>query len=77
MLRLGHIVIDLKKENEELQARVIPSTPIEMITEHGSRIDTMTIHMEKIKKFANSIAKAITKYWTNIVQDEQLQQLGA
>ena len=29
VLRLGQIVVDLKKENEELQARAVPSTLLE------------------------------------------------
>ena len=43
VLWLGKIVVDLKKENEELQAYVVPSTPPEQVTEHRSIIEEATM----------------------------------
>ena len=72
VLRLGQIVVDLKKESEELQARAVPST----LLEHRSKIKEATAQLEELEKLGKSLVKAMTRFWMRVVQDDQLKQLG-
>ena len=57
---LGQIVTDLKKDNEELQAHTVLSTPPEQVMESRSNIEDMTSHIEDCEKMAKEMAKETT-----------------
>ena len=52
IVQLGQIVRDLKKDNEELQAHVVLSTPPKEIIESRSNIEDMKSHIEDCEKMA-------------------------
>ena len=61
----------------ELQACTIPSVPPKNVAKCISKIDEAITLLEELEKITNSIPKAMTQFWMRVVQDDQLQQLGA
>ena len=57
---LGQIVTDLKKDNEELQAHTVLSTPPKQVIESRSNIEDTTSHIEDCEKMAKEMAKETT-----------------
>ena len=72
VLWLGQTVSDLKRENEELQARVVLSTSPELVAQERSKIEDAEAEIEELEKYSHSIIEATTQFWMSMVQDNQL-----
>ena len=59
-LRLGKFVAYLRKENKELQARVVPSSPLEHTAKRISAIEGVATEIAELEKEAQTVAKDIT-----------------
>ena len=67
IVRLGQIVMDLKKETEELQAHAILSTLPVQITEHINKMEDATTHVEDCEKMAKVMVEETTHFWMSVV----------
>ena len=73
MLRLGHIAVELTKENEEQRVRAVPSTSLEKLVERIGTLEYVITQIEDLEKYFQSIIEETTQYLMSVVQDEQLQ----
>ena len=71
-MRIRHIIIDLNKENEDLQAWVVLGTLLEHIIEHKGKIKYAVAKIDDCEKMTKTLLDEKTEFWMSVVQDEQL-----
>ena len=62
IVRLGQIVTELKKENEELQARAVPSTPPYQVVERRGKREDVVVHIKDCEKMAKAMVEETTHF---------------
>ena len=55
--RLGNVITDIRKENKELQARMVPRTPPEWSAERKDAIEEVVIEIIELEKVVQVITK--------------------
>ena len=72
---LSKIMVELKKQVEELQEKHVPSTPLEVLEEWIKVVTKAIARIRKGEKLCTEVVESISAMWESLLEDETREKI--